>query len=139
VRRFNFYDYVNDAPELAAMRNPDVSVRTRGVMEKCTYCVQRINRARIDAKVADRKLVDGDVVPACAQACPTQAIVFGDLQDSSSRVSQLQGEPHRYALLDELGVRPRTTYLARIDHPNPALVPAPTAGSSSHGHQEDHR
>lgn len=124
VRRFNFFQYADDKTDvLAAMRNPDVSVRERGVMEKCTYCVQRINRARIDAEDAHRTLADGDVVTACQQACPTRAIVFGDLADPDSAVSRLKREPQDYTLLDELNTRPRTSYLPRYIPP-PGEAPA---------------
>jgi molybdopterin-containing oxidoreductase family iron-sulfur binding subunit len=120
VRRFNFLAYADTTSEsLALQRNPDVTVRSRGVMEKCTYCVQRINQARIAAQRERRPMRDGDVITACQGACPAQAIVFGDLQDPGSAVSKLQAERHRYALLEELGTRPRTTYLARITNPAP--------------------
>jgi molybdopterin-containing oxidoreductase family iron-sulfur binding subunit len=123
VRRFNFFQYADfDTPSLFAMRNPDVTVRSRGVMEKCTYCVQRINKAKIEASRENRRVRDGEVVTACQQACPTQAIVFGDLNDKNSQVAKLQPEPTRYVLLEELQTRPRTTYLATIRNPNPALV-----------------
>lgn len=122
VRRFNFLEYTElESESLALQRNPQVTVRSRGVMEKCTYCVQRISAARIDAKVAGRELADGDVVTACQAVCPTQAIVFGDQNDPSSRVAQLKASPLNYGLLTELNTHPRTTYLARLRNPNPAL------------------
>lgn len=115
VRRFNWFDYTEgDSPELKAARNTDVSVRSRGVMEKCTYCVQRIERARIDAKVAGAPLDSGSVQTACQQTCPTNAIVFGDLSDPDSAVSRLKRSGRHYVLLGEANTRPRTTYLARI-------------------------
>jgi molybdopterin-containing oxidoreductase family iron-sulfur binding subunit len=114
VRRFNFLQYADERTEgLAALRNPDVSVRERGVMEKCTYCVQRINAARVDAATEGRALRDGDVQTACQQACPTRAIVFGDLADPHGEVARRKARPGDYALLAELGTRPRTTYLPR--------------------------
>ena len=120
VRRFNFFHYADyDTPALKPMRNPDVTVRTRGVMEKCTYCVQRINAAKIEAEKQGRRVRDGEVVTACQQACPTQAIVFGDMNDKSSAVAQLKAEPTNYALLEELQTKPRTTYLAHVGNPNP--------------------
>ncbi|HVS30920.1 MAG TPA: TAT-variant-translocated molybdopterin oxidoreductase [Thermoanaerobaculia bacterium] len=131
VRRFNFFHYADyDTPALKPMRNPDVTVRTRGVMEKCTYCVQRINHARIEAAKQDRRVRDGEVVTACQQACPTQAIVFGDMNDPGSGVAQLKKEPTNYALLGELNTRPRTTYLATIRNPNPELAAAAAAGKA---------
>jgi Fe-S-cluster-containing dehydrogenase component len=126
VRRFNFFGYADGeeygdfgADIVKAVFNPDVTVRGRGVMEKCTYCVQRISRARRAAEKENRAIRDGDVVTACQAACPTRAISFGDLSDATARVNTLRAEPHSYALLGELGTRPRTTYLARLQNPNP--------------------
>ncbi len=118
VRRFNFLlfsDWVTESVKL--QRNPDVTVRSRGVMEKCTYCVQRINYAKITAEKQDRRVYDGEVVPACAATCPSQAIIFGDLNDPKSKVSQWKAEKLNYSLLGELNTRPRTTYLAEIRNP----------------------
>jgi MoCo/4Fe-4S cofactor protein with predicted Tat translocation signal len=115
VRRFNFVDYqVAEYAVPADVLNPQVTVRERGVMEKCTYCVQRISAARIDARMEDRHIRDGEVVTACQQACPTQAITFGDVNDPDSAVSRLKRSPRNYALLGELNTKPRTTYLARL-------------------------
>ncbi len=130
VRRFNFLQYADeDTESLKAQRNPEVSVRMRGVMEKCTYCVQRITNARIEAEKRHRRLGDGEVVTACEAVCPTGAIVFGDLNDPGSRVKQAKASPLDYALLNELNTRPRTTYLAKLSNPNPELLEprAPTA------------
>ncbi|APR79674.1 Molybdopterin oxidoreductase, iron-sulfur binding subunit protein [Minicystis rosea] len=123
VRKFNFFNYTNGLVEIDKMRmNPDVTVRTRGVMEKCTFCVQRINHAKIDAKKEGHdRVADGAVVTACQQACPTQAIVFGDLNDKSSKVAHRAKEERTYRMLEEINVRPRVSYMAKVKNPNPAL------------------
>ncbi|MDC0721519.1 4Fe-4S dicluster domain-containing protein [Nannocystis bainbridge] len=125
VRRFNFFDYPKrDEATLPLQRNPDVTVRTRGVMEKCTYCVQRIRGAEIAAHREGRSMAAGAVVTACQGACPARAIEFGDLARPDDPVLALRRDPRAYALLAEFGTRPRTTYLARLIDPNPALRPA---------------
>jgi MoCo/4Fe-4S cofactor protein with predicted Tat translocation signal len=133
VRRFNFFGYSDyDTPALMPMRNPDVTIRTRGVMEKCTYCVQRIRAGQVEAKKQGRRVKDGEVVTACQQACPTEAIVFGDMNDPNSAVAALKKERTHYALLEELQTRPRTTYLATIRNPHPDLD---TAHKADTGHE----
>jgi len=124
VRRFNFLQYTDETTEsLKLMRNPNVTVRSRGVMEKCTYCVQRINAARIDAKKDDnRPIRDGEIVTACQAACPTIAITFGNINDRQSQVRRLKQSPLNYGLLAELNTQPRTSYLARIRNPHPSLA-----------------
>jgi molybdopterin-containing oxidoreductase family iron-sulfur binding subunit len=137
VRRFNFLLYSDwTTPSLQMQRNPDVTVRSRGVMEKCTYCVQRINWARIDAKREDRQIRDGEIVTACEGACPAKAIVFGDVNDAGSRVTALKKEPRSYGALAELNVRPRTTYLAAVRNPNPEIEPYVPHADTAHGKAE---
>lgn len=128
VRRFNFFGYADGqeyanlgADTIKAQHNPEVSTRQRGVMEKCTYCVQRISRARRTAKKEDRIIADGEVVTACQSACPTRAITFGDLNDRNSAAKALKSDPRNYALLGHLGTRPRTTYLADVRNPSGVL------------------
>jgi molybdopterin-containing oxidoreductase family iron-sulfur binding subunit len=122
VRRFNFLLFQDwDTPQYKMMRNPDVSVRSRGVMEKCTYCVQRITQHRIDAEREDRKIRDGELQTACQQSCPANAIVFGNINDPASQVSKWKAQARNYGLLADINTRPRTTYLAEIRNPNPEL------------------
>jgi molybdopterin-containing oxidoreductase family iron-sulfur binding subunit len=133
VRRFNFLLYQDWTTESVKLqRNPDVTIRSRGVMEKCTYCVQRISQARVTAKLEDRRIRDGEVLTACQSACPTEAIVFGDINDPNSRVAQLRRSPLNYGLLEELNTKPRTTYLAVVRNPNPQIEP-PGSGASGGG------
>lgn len=128
VRRFNFFNFSRENDERNPLyrmqKNPDVTVRFRGVMEKCSYCMQRINGARIEAKVQtpEGTVADGGIVTACEQACPTGAIVFGDVNDETTRVSRMKADPRNYGMLSWLNVHPRTTYLARITNPHPELA-----------------
>jgi molybdopterin-containing oxidoreductase family iron-sulfur binding subunit len=125
VRRFNYLNYNGDdgvVPDTEQMKyNPDVTVRMRGVMEKCTYCVQRIQEAKIVAHREHREMKDGEFTTACAQACPAQAIVFGDLNEKQSRVATLSKQDRGYRLLADLGTHPRTTYLGKLRNPNPEM------------------
>ena len=123
VRRFNYLEHVEgDVPVLKLLRNPDVSVRTRGVMEKCTYCVQRISAARIQADKEQRTVEDADLQTACQATCPAQAITFGDLNNQNAAVTERAASPLNYVLLEELATKPRTTYLAAIRNSNDALA-----------------
>jgi len=125
VRRFNFLRFQDwETPQLKLLRNPEVTVRSRGVMEKCTYCVQRINNVRIESEKQNRPILDGEIVTACEAACPTEAIVFGNANDPNSRVAKLKAQQRNYSLLGELNTRPRTTYLAAVRNPNPELEKA---------------
>jgi molybdopterin-containing oxidoreductase family iron-sulfur binding subunit len=125
VRRFNFLRFQDwETPQLKLQRNPEVTVRSRGVMEKCTYCVQRINNARIESEKQNRPIRDGEIITACAQACPADAIVFGNANDPSTRVAKLKAQQRNYNVLGELNTRPRTTYLAAVRNPNPEMEQA---------------
>jgi MoCo/4Fe-4S cofactor protein with predicted Tat translocation signal len=125
VRRFNFLRFQDwETPQLKLLRNPEVTVRSRGVMEKCTYCVQRINNARIEAEKQNRPIHDGEIVTACEAACPSNAIVFGNANDPNSRVARLKAQQRNYSILGELNTRPRTTYLAAVRNVNAELEKA---------------
>jgi molybdopterin-containing oxidoreductase family iron-sulfur binding subunit len=122
VRRFNFFEYNNGlSASEKLLKNPDVTVRSRGVMEKCTYCIQRINAARINSELEERKIRDGEIVPACEQACPAEAITFGDMNDPQSRVARLKRSPLNYWMLGQLNTQPRTSYFAKLRNPNSKL------------------
>ena len=123
VRRFNFFLYQDwDEPLYQLRRNPEVTVRSRGVMEKCTYCVQRIQNAKIQAEIEGRRVRDGEIVTACQAVCPTDVIVFGDINDPNSRVNKLKADEREYSLLGELNTQPRTTYLSVLRNPNPEIT-----------------
>jgi len=125
VRRFNFLRFQDwETPSFKLMRNPEVTVRSRGVMEKCTYCIQRINTGRIEAEKQNRPIRDGEIITACEAACPAEAIVFGDANDPESRVAKLKAQRRNYTILGELNSRPRTTYLGAVRNPNPELEKA---------------
>jgi molybdopterin-containing oxidoreductase family iron-sulfur binding subunit len=125
VRRFNFLEYNGEVTAARQMgMNPDVTVRSRGIMEKCTYCVQRIERKRIDSRIAGVAIADGELQTACQQGCPSTAISFGSLNDPRAQVTKLHASDRRYDLLHELGTRPRTAYLARVRNPNPEIARA---------------
>jgi molybdopterin-containing oxidoreductase family iron-sulfur binding subunit len=118
VRRFNFFDYTSMKKEPESLvYNPEVTVRPRGVMEKCTYCIQRIQNIKQKANVDNRQISDGEVQPACVAACPSGALAFGDLNDAGSRVGKLSRSDRNYRLLEELGIKPSTSYLADISNP----------------------
>jgi len=137
VRRFNFLLYTDwNTESVKLQRNPDVTVRSRGVMEKCTYCVQRINVTRNEARREGRALRDGEIVTACQQACPSDAILFGDINDKASKVSLAKASPRNYAILAELGTKPRTTYLGDVSNPNPEIVALAPAPAGKHSAQE---
>jgi molybdopterin-containing oxidoreductase family iron-sulfur binding subunit len=128
VRRFNWFNY-SWTPPLDIQLNPDVTVRQLGIMEKCTMCLQRIEKGKNEARDAGRTVKDGDVQTACQQTCPTQAITFGNLKDGGARVSRLSGSPRSYHVLRELGTRPAVTYLAKVVR---GAVPG-------HGEAKDHK
>jgi molybdopterin-containing oxidoreductase family iron-sulfur binding subunit len=139
VRRFNFLLYQDwNTPQYHLMRNPEVSVRSRGVMEKCTYCVQRIQNAKIEAQKDDRSLRDGEVVTACQAVCPAQAISFGDMNDATSVIAKKKKEERNYTILADLNTQPRTSYLAGIKNPNEELDKALGKVKKTESHSEGH-
>jgi molybdopterin-containing oxidoreductase family iron-sulfur binding subunit len=122
VRRFNYYNWSKTLPTTTQMaQNPNVTVRSRGVMEKCSYCIQRIRQVNKQVNVEERTIEEGEILTACQQACPAKAITFGNLMDPESAVSIAKQSDRRYELLAELNVKPRTSYLGRIRNPNPRL------------------
>jgi molybdopterin-containing oxidoreductase family iron-sulfur binding subunit len=134
VRRFNFMLYQDwDTPQYKLMRNPEVSIRSRGVMEKCTYCTQRIAAARIEAEKGARKIGDGEILTACQSACPTNAFVFGDLNDENSQVSKMKKDHRNYILLNDLNTQPRTTYLAGLKNQNREMPDYKAPKQDDHG------
>lgn len=136
VRRFNYLDFHGTIPETKRMQfNPNVTVRMRGVVEKCSYCVQRIQSAKIRSKVEDQPITDGQIQTACQQSCPSGAITFGDLNDRESRVHALANQGRRYKLLGDVGTQPRTTYLAKIRNPNPDMPGARPAAAPAEAHR----
>lgn len=139
VRRYNFLNWTKDLPAVVQMtQNPNVTVRFRGVMEKCTFCVQRIREAGVDARREQRDLKEGEILTACQQACPAQAITFGNLTDSNSAISKLKKHERNYEILAELANRPRVSYIARVTNPNPALKPPHYRDGAHHGGHEEH-
>jgi molybdopterin-containing oxidoreductase family iron-sulfur binding subunit len=134
VRRFNFLLFSDfETESLKLMRNPDVSVRSRGVMEKCSYCIQRISEAKIDADKENRPIADGEVITACQQACPASAITFGNINDKTSKVAKLHKDERTYSVLADLNTRPRTQYVAAVLNPNPELAEAPIEHAAANG------
>jgi molybdopterin-containing oxidoreductase family iron-sulfur binding subunit len=134
VRRFNFLLYSDyETESLKLMRNPDVSVRSRGVMEKCSYCVQRISAAKIDADKENRNIRDGEIKTACQQACPASAITFGNINDKQSAVTALRADGRSYQVLGDQNTRPRTTYVAAVLNTNQELEATPVEHAPAKG------